>query len=1086
MPPLDWGRIMSVDLRNLQENEQESEEIYRVITKGNFDPEAAQDSNKMEKLFLLSQMIMRIKATEASIASEEIERMAERYQDQVERLESEIRQFRKHSGGGEQSFIREIQVLEERNRDLEKAVGNNEKQLVEERRNNDELSGKFEQAERQNKELKREVERCKTDINDYHRQIEQHRDSLMTQHGGDTDLRSKLSEKNRDLNRYLDEIRSLSDANAELEEKLKDVRTDLRDSAIEMDRMTEEYTKLKTVLQQTDGIVEEMRKERDVLRAQVQDLRDQVASKTDNDDQILSAVNSKVEEWKMVIASKDEEIANYRQAIEDLRKQAAASQIDADKQIIVSLRRELQEKNEHVESLEKQLQDVSNEMKEITEQIENIKQQADKGLPSAFQQKQINELHSTLNREKLTAVVERNRVKLAEKAVSEKDKEVNELVTRLMQYERGEYGLSQAVQEIKDLKANLRLRDEKIEGLTAQVNQLGIALNDTETENEELRERLGLDPKEPLDTEAIKEKKLVKTQQTAALNRVLSKEIERLEEERLELKRKLRKQALHRGQRAVELGLTVEDLAVAELSDEGDRGELHVTKTRSEPALSSSKADQLNANNKRLKTEVEKHELESNNIKTELKKLKSQNKELKDENRQLEVGLREVFGQLRENPMLQSEAGEVFLRVPALEKLIAMFECRSATGQYDVHVELRANVEQLVGRNEELRHELQRARYESTNLVVIVDKKETRLRELEQEILDLREAGEGVIKIQPLVLPEGMSPSSTEVISCLNEYLTQAIQECSLKETMLTKLENELENFKRKFAVIIHQKGLLYQEYLEEKNTWEIRTEKTLEETNELKRLREQDGIRLLEYDRLLENLAADPETLKTRIGELTRKVTVLRVNEKSLARRYTAMQEVESSLRRENEKLKRDILDMEGSVMARVGYLERYKETAGYKMAVLQRSLDESCPVAEMEAVNREHNEVTAKYRDLLQRENVLVERSSKLESLQSDVSELQTEREHLLKELEAEKQKCHTLEQTLSDLLGKDGRTGTSDIRAEEINSISRKLATLEIKELNERQRANHAAKRYDQVRGMLQDIDGRNNELENRVEE
>ena len=59
-----------------------------------------------------------------------------------------------------------------------------------------------------------------------------------------------------------------------------------------------------------------------------------------------------------------------------------------------------------------------------------------------------------------------------------------------------------------------------------------------------------------------------------------------MEEERLELKRKLRKQALHRGQRAVELGLTVEDLAVAELVDEGDRGELHVTKTRSEPGAS--------------------------------------------------------------------------------------------------------------------------------------------------------------------------------------------------------------------------------------------------------------------------------------------------------------------------------------------------------------------------------------------------------------------------------------------------------------------------------------------------------------------
>ena len=75
--------------------------------------------------------------------------------------------------------------------------------------------------------------------------------------------------------------------------------------------------------------------------------------------------------------------------------------------------------------------------------------------------------------------------------------------------------------------------------------------------------------------------------------------------------------------------------------------------------MSSPKADQLNANNKRLKIEAEKHELESNNIKTELRKVKSENKELKDENHQLEVGLREVLGQLREHPMLQSEAGEV-------------------------------------------------------------------------------------------------------------------------------------------------------------------------------------------------------------------------------------------------------------------------------------------------------------------------------------------------------------------------------------------------------------------------------------------
>ena len=303
---------------------------------------------------------------------------------------------------------------------------------------------------------------------------------------------------------------------------------------------------------------------------------------------------------------------------------------------------------------------------------------------------------------------------------------------------------------------------------------------------------------------------------------------------------------------------------------------------------------------------------------------------------------------------------------------------------------------------------------------------------------------------------------------------------------MLQRMEDELENFKRKFAVMMHQKGLLYREYLEEKSAWESETKKHGEENNELKRLREQDAVRVVELDRLLENLATDPDTLKTRVGELTRKITVLRVNEKALARRYTAMQDVEGSLRKENGKLKRDIVDMEGSVAARLGYLERYKEMASYKMAVLQRSLDESCPSAELAAANREFSELTAKYRDLLQREHTLVERSSKLEVLESDVAELQTEREQIIKELGNEKERCHTLEQTLADLVGQREEPGTSSVRREEINGISRKLATLEIKELNERQRADHATKRYDQIRGMMQDIEDRNGELEARVAE
>jgi len=42
-------------------------------------------------------------------------------------------------------------------------------------------------------------------------------------------------------------------------------------------------------------------------------------------------------------------------------------------------------------------------------------------------------------------------------------------------------------------------------------------------------------------------------------------------------------------------------------------------------------------------------------------------------------------------------------------------------------------------------------------------------------------------------------------------------QELSSREKMTEKMETSLENYRRKFAVIRHQQGLLYQEYAEEK-----------------------------------------------------------------------------------------------------------------------------------------------------------------------------------------------------------------------------------------------------------------------------
>ena len=65
----------------------------------------------------------------------------------------------------------------------------------------------------------------------------------------------------------------------------------------------------------------------------------------------------------------------------------------------------------------------------------------------------------------------------------------------------------------------------QIEDLTQYINKCEMKLNDVFDEVEELRERCGLDPKEPIDLGEFRAKKSVRTQEHKALNLVLQKEV---------------------------------------------------------------------------------------------------------------------------------------------------------------------------------------------------------------------------------------------------------------------------------------------------------------------------------------------------------------------------------------------------------------------------------------------------------------------------------------------------------------------------------------------------------------------------------
>ncbi|KAI2567249.1 centrosomal protein 290, partial [Homo sapiens] len=856
----------------------------------------------------------------------------------------------------------------------------------------------------------------------------------------------------------------------------------------------------------------------DHYQLQVQELTDLLKSKNEEDDPIMVAVNAKVEEWKLILSSKDDEIIEYQQMLHNLREKLKNAQLDADKSNVMALQQGIQERDSQIKMLTEQVEQYTKEMEKNTCIIEDLKNelQRNKGASTLSQQTHM-KIQSTLDILKEKTKEAERTAELAEADAREKDKELVEALKRLKDYESGVYGLEDAVVEIKNCKNQIKIRDREIEILTKEINKLELKISDFLDENEALRERVGLEPKTMIDLTEFRNSKHLKQQQYRAENQILLKEIESLEEERLDLKKKIRQMAQERGKRSATSGLTTEDLNLTENISQGDRIserklDLLSLKNMSEAQSKNEiiaqeflikEAECRNADielehhrsqaeqNEFLSRELIEKERDLERSRTVIAKFQNKLKELVEENKQLEEGMKEILQAIKEmqkDPDVKG--GETSLIIPSLERLVNAIESKNAEGIFDASLHLKAQVDQLTGRNEELRQELRESRKEAINYSQQLAKANLKIDHLEKETSLLRQSEGSNVVFKGIDLPDGIAPSSASIINSQNEYLIHLLQELENKEKKLKNLEDSLEDYNRKFAVIRHQQSLLYKEYLSEKETWKTESKTIKEEKRKLEDQVQQDAIKVKEYNNLLNALQMDSDEMKKILAENSRKITVLQVNEKSLIRQYTTLVELERQLRKENEKQKNELLSMEAEVCEKIGCLQRFKEMAIFKIAALQKVVDNSVSLSELELANKQYNELTAKYRDILQKDNMLVQRTSNLEHLECENISLKEQVESINKELEITKEKLHTIEQAWEQetKLGNESSMDKAkkSITNSDIVSISKKITMLEMKELNERQRAEHCQKMYEHLRTSLKQMEERNFELETKFAE
>ncbi|XP_069620487.1 centrosomal protein of 290 kDa isoform X1 [Ranitomeya imitator] len=1086
-PTLDWGKLMKVDPDLLPNEERLAGKIQKMLVQVNSSNLKGETNENLIQLFRITQSLMKIKSQEVEFVLEEAGKAAEeqaktenQLRNKMKQLENEMEMAQLSTGTRDSRFLREeIRQLEEQLGQKERELKDTRKELEKEKQVNERLALRNEEADNENSKLRRENEQLRQDVIDYQRQLASQRETLLTR-GEGQDYKTVLSKKNMELVQYLDEIQSLSEANERLESQNLEMTKNLEESVQEMEKMTDEYSKMKLMVQHSDSVMDQLRKEKDHYKLQVTELTDQLKAKNEEDDPVMVAVNLKVEEWKGILASKDEAMLEYQQMVHNLREKLKVAELDAEKSSVLALQQGLQERDNHIKLLTEQLEQHTKDMESHSLHIEDLKRQlqAEKGDSSYAQHNRAERLEAVVQLTEQRLREAERIAELAEDDARQKDKDLIDAVRRMKEYETGIYGLEEAVAEIKELKTHLKIRDHEIETLTTDINKLELKINDILDENEDLRERLGLDPKTVIDLTEFKNVKALKQQQYRAENQVLLKEIERLEEERLELKKQVRKLAQEKGKKSATLGLVDDDLNQNTLRE--------LASKQKGPS-----AEEIRGRNEHLSRQLNDKERDLERSRTVLAEFKSKLKGLSEENKQLQQGMGEILQAIKDSQKDSNLKGsEATLIIPSLERLVHAFEMKNTTGAFDVGVHLKAQVDQLTGRNEELRQELKGSRKEAAHLSSQVVKANEKITHLEKEVCLSRQSEGANIVFKAINLPEGMSLSSSNLINSMNEYLLHLLQEVESKEKSVVTLEEALEEHKRKLAVLRHQQGLIYKEYQSDRESWQMDIKRLKEDISKLEGEKEQDAVQIKEFMNLVETLKMAPDEVKQLLSENFRKMTVLRVNEKSLTRRYTTLLEMEQHLRKENDKLRSEVSDMEVAVGERLGYLQRYKDIAAFKVASLQKALDGSIPLSELETANKQYNELTAKYRDMLQKDNWLVQRAANLEHLELENTSLKSQMTSYMKELEIAKEKLNTLEQAWDHIGALGGNSAmdkaTKAITNNEIISISKKITMLEMKELNERQRAEHSQKMYEHLRITLKQVEERNFELESKFAE
>lgn len=175
-----------------------------------------------------------------------------------------------------------------------------------------------------------------------------------------------------------------------------------------------------------------------------------------------------------------------------------------------------------------------------------------------------------------------------------------------------------------------------------------------------------------------------------------------------------------------------------------------------------------------------------------------------------------------------------------------LLEVEGSGSDVTLVLQLKSQLSEMVGQRELLTQQVQRTEAESRRALRELERNQCETDALNRELSALKKLQSG---FRPLSLPDGMTPTSSDVITSLNEQLLHSLHQLHSREAALEEAREALERLQRKFAVIIHQQGVLYMEYEEGRGKWEEEGKRDKHEREKMFAEREKDKIKIQELE---------------------------------------------------------------------------------------------------------------------------------------------------------------------------------------------------------------------------------------------